>query len=301
MKRMKQYVCIDIGGTSIKYGLADEQGIFTAKSSMDTEAREKGAEGIQEKILSIVDGYRELHEVDGVAVSTAGIVDPQEGRIIYAGGSFPGYTGTRLRELVERSCELPCTVENDVNCAGLGEFWLGAAQGTKSAFCITVGTGIGGCVLLDGRVWHGSGCSAGEIGYMQVGGPGTLEDLASTRHMVEEAAESHHTPVSEVDGKMVFDWARAGDADAVNAIAHMLTPLAKGICNVCYVLNPEVVVVGGGIMAQEAYLKPRLMLELQERMLPSVLEHTRLEFASLKNDAGMLGALYYFLQSAPRD
>ena len=294
---MQYYVCIDIGGTAIKYGLADANGQFLQKDIMDTRAREDGAAGVQTKVLSIVDGYSGTYELAGVAISTAGIVDPEQGRILYAGAaSFPGYTGTRLQELVEKSCGLPCTVENDVNCAGLGELWLGAGQQAKSMFCMTVGTGIGGCVILEGKVWHGAGYSAGEIGYMKVGGAGSLEDLASTRHMLLEAAKSHHMSGQALDGKQVFAWARAGDADAVNAIGHMVSTLAKGIANVCYVFNPELVVLGGGIMAQETYLKPRLLVELQELMPASILEHTTLAFAKLQNDAGMLGALYNFRQ-----
>ena len=141
-----QYVCIDIGGTAVKYGLADEQGAFIAKGQTATEVQTKGALQIIRKVADIVSGYRKYHDIGGVAVSTAGIVHPKTGEILYAPDHFPGYTGIKLRDMVTEACHLPCTVENDVNAAGMGEYWLGDGRGASSLFCLTVGTGIGGCV-----------------------------------------------------------------------------------------------------------------------------------------------------------
>ena len=292
---MSRYICIDIGGTAVKYGLADEQGRLLDKSSMETKAQE-GPQALLENIREVAADYQSQQAVAGIAVSTAGIVDPEKGSILFAGDNLPGYTGTEVRAILERDCGIPCEVENDVNCAGLGELWLGAGRGAKSLVCITVGTGIGGCVILDGRLVHGAGCCAGEIGYMQIGEAGTLEQMAAVPQLIREVAVSRKLPLEAVDGRMVFQLARTGDADAVNAIEHMMIRLAKGIANICYVLNPERVILGGGIMSQREYLGPRLSFILQQHMVPAIWKSTRLEFAVLENDAGMLGALYNFLQ-----
>lgn len=292
---MSRYICIDIGGTAVKYGLADEQGKLLDKGSMETKAQE-GPQALLENIREVAAAYQSQQPVAGIAVSTAGIVDPEKGSILFAGDNLPGYTGTEVRAILERDCGIPCEVENDVNCAGLGELWLGAGRGAKSLVCITVGTGIGGCVILDGRLVHGAGCCAGEIGYMQIGETGTLEQLAAVPQLIREVAASRKLPLEAVDGRMVFRLARTGDADAVNAIEHMMIRLAKGIANICYVLNPERVILGGGIMSQREYLGPRLSFILQQHMVPVIWKNTRLEFAALENDAGMLGALYNFLQ-----
>lgn len=295
---MKKYICFDIGGTDIKYGLADEQGNFSAQGSMPNPVREQGTSVMLEKIAAQVEAYQAEHdEVAGVAAATAGIVDPDTGEVTFAGPSFPGYTGTKLQAFIEERCALPCRVENDVNAAGLGEFWLGSGRDAKLLFCMTVGTGIGGCIIQDGKLLHGAGNSAGEVGYMALDGGDSLETLGSTTHLVQEVAWAHHKPVQEVDGRMVFRLAHAGDADAVNALAHMIRALAAGLVNICYLLNPDTIVLGGGIMAEAKYILPRLLMEMEEcTQVPGLLAHTKLLTASLGNDAGMLGALYNFQQ-----
>lgn len=292
----KKYVCIDIGGTAIKYGLSDAEGGFFDQGEVATEALQTGGPGILEKVKQIVRHYLPDHEVQGIAISSAGMVDAETGRILYAVPHLiPDYTGMRLKETLEAEFSLPCEVENDVNCAGLGEMWLGAGKDAKSMFCLAVGTGIGGCVILNGRLVHGIGNSAGEIGYMHVSG-GLLQDIAATTSLVKDVAEKIAKPIEMINGKMIFDWAKDGDLTAITAIDTMLGHLAEGIANVCYVINPEVIVLGGGIMAQSDFIAPRLQQALREKLIPSVYQHTRLAFAVCQNRAGMLGALYNFRQ-----
>ena len=295
----KKYVTIDIGGMAIKYGLADETGAFLEKKSRPTLAREEGGAGILRKVVEIVANYQQDFLLDGVAIDTAGIVRPDDsGEIVFAGEkSFPGYTGMKLGTAVREACGVECVVENDVNAAALGEYWQGAAQGADSAFVMTVGTGVGGCFVLDGKIWHGAGFSAGEAGFMRVHGDHrVLEEVASARAMIVEAAASHNVSPAELDGQTVFEWAMSGDADAVLAIEHMVDNLSEGIANIYCLLNPEVFVLGGGIMAQQEYLRPRIEQRLEELVVPAMRKATRLEFAKLGNDAGMIGALYRFLQ-----
>ena len=296
---MKNYVAIDIGGTAIKYGLTDAQGNFTAKKNRPTLAREEGGAGIVRKVVEIVRQYQAEMPIAGVAIDTAGIVNPVTGEIVFAGEtSFPGYSGTPLGKLVREACGVPCVVENDVNAAALGEYWQGAAKGASSAFMMTVGTGIGGCFILEGKAWHGAGFSAGEAGFMCLHGEQRIfEEAASTRAMLVEAAASHNVSPAELTGEQVFAWALAGDADAVLAIEHMVDNLAEGIANIYCLLNPEVFVLGGGVMAQQDYLRPRLEQRLEALVVPAMRTSTRLEFARLGNDAGMVGALYSLLTS----
>ena len=296
---MKYYAAIDIGGTAMKYGLADAEGKFIEKRSRPTLAREEGGMGIVHKAAAIVQAYQQSYDIAGIAVDTAGIVRPDTGaEILFAGAdSFPGYTGIKLGRLLREACGVPCVVENDVNAAALGEYWQGAAQGAGSAFVMTVGTGIGGCFILDGRIWHGAGFSAGEIGFMRVHGEHRIfEELASTRAMLGEAAASHNMSPAELSGETVFQWAVDGDADAVLAIEHMVDNLSEGLATICCLLNPEVIVLGGGIMAQQDYLRPRILQRLEDLMVPAMRVNTRLAFAKLGNDAGMTGALYRLLQ-----
>ena len=293
---MKHYMCFDIGGTTVKFGVAGENGTLLQKNEIPNVITQKGVDGLVESLASVTEQYRQEYSLRGIAVSTAGVVDPEKGLILYAPKYFPGYPGTALGERLEKRCGLPCTVENDVNAAALGEYWLGAGQGAKSLFCITVGTGIGGCAMLDGRVIHGAACFGGEAGLQHITPDSTWEEMASTRALIRNVAAAKGISKTALDGRKIFALAQGGDEEAAAAIARQLDDLATGIANICYILNPERIIVGGGIAAQEAYLYPLLDTALREKLFPLVYEKLTLRFAALQNDAGMLGALYNLLQ-----
>ncbi|MEF9990953.1 MAG: ROK family protein [Romboutsia sp.] len=293
---MKKFACIDVGGTSIKYGIIEENGNIIEKSSMDTEALKKGGLGILEKIKFIVSNYIKKYQVNGICISTAGMVDPIEGKILFAlEYLIPGYTGVEIKHEIEKEFNIRCEVENDVNCAGLGEMWLGAGKNSTSCVCMTIGTGIGGCVIIDNKLIPGFSNSAGEIGYLNINGT-SFQDVASTTSLVKRVACTKNVEINEINGKIVFELAKNNDEDCLKEIDNMIKSLAIGISNVCYVINPQVVILGGGIMAQEEFLRPKLEKELKNTLIESVYKNTRLEFAKMQNDAGMLGALYNYLQ-----
>ncbi len=294
---MKRYVCIDIGGTFIKHCLADGEGTILRKGSTVTRIREEGVAAFLDQLQEIVEGYRKDSELAGIAMASPGIVDAERGKILFVGSAFPGYGGTELKGEMERRCDLPCEVENDVNAAGLGECWLGAGRGASPVLCVTVGTNIGGCVLLDGKLLHGAANSAGEVGYLSLGDGTLLEETTSTSALVRELAKKRGVPAESLDGEKVFADAKEGKADAAEAIEGMIRRLAVALANVCCVLNPGRIILGGGITAQEEYLRPRLekALRKQLRIVP-VRESTELVFAKFRNDAAMIGALCHFLQ-----
>ena len=188
---------------------------------------------------------------------------------------------------------IPCEVENDVNCAGLAEHFAGASKGSSISLCLTIGTGIGGAIIIDGKVFHGFSGSGCEVGYMHLPG-GEFQDLGASSILVKKTAEYKRIDPASINGKYVFEQAKQGDSDCIRAIQEMCEVLGMGIANICYVVNPEVVVLGGGIMAQKEYLKDILRESLDKYLIPSVARHTRLEFAQNQNQAGMLGAYYHF-------
>lgn len=295
-----KYICIDIGGTSIKYGVATSEGILLETHERPTEAQQ-GEPGIMQKIEEIVNNFLQKYEIAGVAISTAGMVDPEKGCIVYSlEEAIPNYTNTQIKETIESKFGITTTVENDVNCAGLGEMWQAANVANKTIFCLTVGTSIGGCVIHDGKLISGASYSAGEIAYMKIP-QGRLHDLVSTTKLVQEVATHKNLPLSEVNGKVVFDWAmNNNDKIAISSIKSLMDNLAEGLANVVSVLNPHIIILGGGIMANEEYLRPLLEEALQKRLVPRVFAHTKILFARLGNNAGMLGALYNFIQRNPR-
>ena len=160
-------VGIDIGGTMIKYGLLSLEGQILKSGEMATEA-EKGVEILFEKICSVVENFSREEKILGIAVSGTGQIDGSIGKVVGGNEIIPGWIGTNLVERIEKKFNLPAVLENDVNCAALGEKWLGAGKGQDNFICLTIGTGIGGGIVLNGDIFRGDTCVAGEFGHIQV-------------------------------------------------------------------------------------------------------------------------------------
>ena len=296
---MMYYICIDIGGTSIKYGVLSEKGEIFIDGTVSTKVTEKEnfiLSDVKKLIRNILDEYRN-YEIKGICVSTAGVVNPEKGEIAYAGPTIPKYTGTKIKEELEKEFSISCEVENDVNCAGLGEYWKGAGKGSKSMVCLTIGTGIGGSVILDGKLLNGIGYTAGEIGYMDVNGS-YIQNIASSKYLVEKVQkekEEKEGITDAITGVDIFELAKKGDEICIAGINEIISNLAVGVRNIIYLLNPEVIVIGGGITAQKEYLEEKIRKEVNNGMISDMFRKTRIELAQQGNQAGLLGALYNFL------
>jgi len=293
------YICIDIGGTSIKYGVLSEKGEIFIDGTVSAKVTEKEnfiLSDVKKLVRNILDEYRN-YEIKGICVSTAGVVNPEKGEIAYAGPTIPKYTGTKIKEELEKEFSISCEVENDVNCAGLGEYWKGAGKGSKSMVCLTIGTGIGGSVILDGKLLNGIGYTAGEIGYMDVNGS-YIQNIASSKYLVEKVQKEKVEKEGITDaitGVDIFELAKKGDEICIAGINEIISNLAVGVRNIIYLLNPEVIVIGGGITAQKEYLEEKIRKEVNDGMISDMFRKTRIELAQQGNQAGLLGALYNFL------
>lgn len=291
-KSVRKYISIDIGGTAMKYGLIDSTGTILKRFEIPTEAH-KGGRNILEKTLSIIEQFMKTEQPCGVCISTAGMVDVEKGSIFYAAPLIPDYAGTNFKEAVEGRFGIPCEVENDVNCAGLAESVSGAAAGSSSSLTLTIGTGIGGCIVINGQVYHGYSNSACEVGYMHMF-DSDFQTLGAASILTLKVAQRKGEDASRWNGHAIFRAAKEGDEICCQAIDEMTEILGRGIANICYVLNPQVVVLGGGIMAQKEFLKEKIEASLKKYLVPGIYEKTCLCFAQHKNDAGMLGAFYHF-------
>ncbi len=293
---MSKYILLDIGGTAIKYGLLEEEGeVLLYKNQTPTEA-EKGGAKVQEKVMDLISSLllkSRPGAIAGVAISSAGMVDTGKGIITQAGHTMPGYAGTAFKKPIEEKFQLPCSIENDVNCAGYAEYKAGAAKGAESMLCLTVGTGIGGCAVVNGHILSGFSGGGCEVGYMSMRGS-TFEKLGAASVLSRMVAEDKREDVKKWDGIHIFEGAYNGDSVCMRRIDEMCDVLGEGIANICYVLNPEVVVLGGGIMAQKEYLYPRIREAIDHYLIPALAEKTALKMAQLGNDAGMMGAYYHF-------
>lgn len=291
---MKYFACVDIGGTAIKYGVVNENAELLFQSETPTEAM-NGGMSIMEKVKKLIYGMSADYIFSGICISTAGMVDRQ-GAIFHSAPLIPDYIGVQVKQIMEQEFSLPCQVENDVRCAGLAEAVSGAAAGKNSALCLTVGTGIGGCVIIDGKIWHGFSGSAGEIGYIHMEG-GSFQELGAGSILVKNTERALGLSPGSLNGRIIFEKAASGDKVCIEMINRMTDVLGKGIANLCYLLNPEAVVIGGGVTGQGEPLRAEIEAAVKRYLLPVIADRTEIVFAKHGNDAGMLGAFYHFRQT----
>lgn len=287
---MKQYIAFDIGGTMIKYGVLGDDETLLFTDSFPTNASH-GGNDIIERVCQTIQEEKGKWNLFGVGISTAGMVDDKSGSILYANENIPGYTGVKVKEIIEHNCNLPCEVENDVACAALSEQKIGAAKNSEVCLCITVGTGVGGAIIYQGKVFHGSSHSAGNIGYMNAFGQ-NFEKMASSSALVKKVKLEKGITDEGFDGKAIFELAKQKDTVCIKAIKELCDILTYGIANACCILNPDIVVLGGGIMEQKEYLNDMLQQGLDEYLPEAIRKHTTLTFAKNGNNAGLFGAYY---------
>lgn len=294
---MNEFICVDIGGTAIKYGILQGDGQAVTTRECATNAH-LGGKQLARTVHDLAAGLKEEYpEVKGIAISSAGVVDTEQREIIHATDAIPGYKGTNYGEELA-DLDLPVEIENDVNCAGLGEYASGAAKGSKSALVMTIGTGIGGCFIEEGNLMHGNTYSACEVGYMPLEGE-PFQNVAATSALVRNVARRKQEDESQWQGRRIFEMAKQGDVICQEEIANQADRIGKGIASICFILNPQTVVLGGGIMAQEQMLRPLIEESFRQASIPLIANSTAIEFASHQNAAGMKGALVHFLNKHP--
>lgn len=282
-------VGIDIGGTSIKSGIW-EAGLLSELKERPTEAHLGGAKVI-EKVIEILKTYEGFERI---GISTAGQVDSKQGMIRYANENIPGYTGMRIKEILEEYFGVPVVVENDVNAAAVGEAHFGAGVEFRDFLCLTYGTGIGGAIVIDGKVYTGANFSAGEFGSMiihtadRVPGKyysGCYEQYASTTALVNKAKQYDE---QLINGRKIFE--RIEEPEIRQIIEEWLEEVVNGLTTLIHIFNPPCIILGGGILAQ-----PYIMEKLNERLYQNIMPSYReviLRAAELGNRAGLLGAIH---------
>lgn len=284
-------LALDIGGTDIKYGIINESFDILEAHKTPTNAHLGGAHIID----TIIDISKNYTNIDKIAISTAGQVDSHSGVIVYATDTIPNYTGTRLKEAVEKETGILTVVENDVNSAAYGEAHFGAGKGYDSFICLTYGTGIGGAIFLNGDVFKGSGFSAGEMGHIithaggkacTCGGNGCYEQYASTSALLRAVNEISPTPLNsfEIFSKM------NSDEKIKSAVDSWIDEIIIGLISIIYTFNPPLIILGGGIMNEE-YIINSINERLPSRLMESF-RNVKIKRASLGNKASMLGASY---------
>ena len=282
-------LALDIGGTAIKSALLDEGGQVLQEGETPSEGR-RGGKRLMERAKAVIDGYTGY---DAIGVSTTGQVDAREGRIIFANENVPGYSGMQVARILRTHARVPVVVENDVNAAALGEAHFGAGVGERDFLCLTYGTGVGGAIVIDGRIYGGADGVAGEMGHILThpeglpcacGQRGCYEQYASTSALMRRARE---VEPGLADGKALF--AQIGERQDLQAIvAAWVLEVTYGLVSLTHTLNPGLIILGGGVMRQRV-----LVQAVRDQLYPRLMQSyrgVRLEGAQLGNQAGIFGA-----------
>jgi len=301
---------IDVGGTKIAGGVVDEKGTLLEELRVESPATD--AEAIEEAIAGLVARLRERHDIEAVGIGAAGYIDKARAVVLFAPNL--AWRDLDLKKELEERIDLPVTVENDANAAAWGEFAFGAGHDVDDLLLVTVGTGVGGGVVLDGEVYRGAFGVGAEIGHLRVvpdghicgcGNRGCFEQYASGSALVREARAAARGgsllardvldraggDVDAITGPMLTSAAQAGDPFALEQLALLGRWLGEGIASLTAVLDPAVVVIGGGVSAAaDLLLEPTraaFASQLTGRGHRPMLE---IRLAQLGNQAGMIGA-----------
>lgn len=310
------YIGIDLGGTNIAAGIVEENGTIIKKGSVPT-GRTRPSGEIVEDMCSLVKrlmdetGINES-QVDSIGIGSPGIPDRKNGIIIY--NCNLGFRNVPIRQLMQRHFNLPVYLENDANCAAIAESVAGAAKGEPYAVAITIGTGIGGGVIIDNKLYTGFNGAGGELGHVVIqmdgepctcGRKGCWEAYSSATALIRQTIRAaRNNPQSvihqlvngdldKVDAKTAFDAARLGDETGRQVVEQYIEMLADGLANMINIFQPSVVVLGGGVSKEGENLLGPLREKVRRRTYCAEgVPNTRLVAAQMGNDAGIVGAAF---------
>ena len=287
---MTKILGIDVGGTDIKFGVYDEKG---CKLSFDSIKTPQNYVDFQTVILEICNRFP---EVEGVGISIPGFVHSNIGYIEF-GGALRFLDEKYFAKIIMDEINKPVYLENDANCVALAEKWIGNGVEFKNFFCLTVGTGIGGGIVINDALYRGNSFRAGEFGFTIVEGhnPGQsieetiLSNVAAVRPLTYEVKDKLGL---DLNGKQIFEQ-KATNKDMQEIYSKWIMRLAIGVYNHIYSLNPEAVLIGGAISANEEFMK-----DLNDSILkvhPGTLDYTKVLPCKFLNESGVVGAIYNYL------
>ena len=294
---------IDIGGTAVKMGLVDHEGAIHARHEASV-CFDHYQTPILTTVIREAQAFlaRESAQIEGIGVSATGQVDDRAGAVIGTNGKIPHYEGAQIKRDMEAAFGVPVFALNDANAAALGECFAGRAKGVQNVLMVTLGTGVGGGIVLGGKIFGGTRGIAGELGHFTLyqdgprcpcGKRGCFESYAATTALVRRAKEA--TGEADMNGRIVFSRAADGDQAMLAVLSAWIDDIAAGISGLVHIFNPQMVLIGGGVSAQEALLISPLRERVLRSVMPRFAECLQLEAATLGNDAGMIGAARFYL------
>jgi glucokinase len=307
----KYAIGVDLGGTSIKLGIVSDNGKLLKKHTVRTEA-EKGPKKVIENIISGINELTEKskYKISGIGIGCPGVVTPGKG-IVENPPNFPGWNRVNIGKIISREFKKTVLVDNDANAAAIGELTFGSGKKYKSFIMITLGTGVGGGIVINKKIYHGDFGAAGEIGHISIdyngpkcncGSYGCIEAYAGNlylRERVRTELKKHpkskiwkliENDLSKVSPRNIQDAAESGDAFAKSIIDGLGMHLGSAFASLCNVLDISVFIIGGGIAGFGKPLFDSIRKTIAWRVMAPIRPRVRVLPAKLKNDAGIKGA-----------
>lgn len=308
------YIGVDLGGTSIKVGIVDENGEIKIEKSTPTYVS-RGAEEITQDIAMLIEDLIEEYgvskrDVKAIGIGIPGLANQRNGNVIFCVNLH--WNDVPLRSMLEKKFDIPIFIDNDATLAGLAEYEAGALRGALNGVLITLGTGIGGGVIINGEVYRGANGVASEIGHMVVGENyyncncgknGCLETFASataiiryTKKLLSETKEKTiimekiNGDLDKIDAKTVFECAQEGDEISNKAVDRFAKYLGTGIVNIINTIDPEIIALGGGVSKAGKFLLEKVIKEVEDTKHFKELPVGKIVIAQLGNEAGIVGA-----------
>lgn len=291
---MKKVIGIDLGGTKINIGVIDEEGSIIHRMKLDTE-KNKGRNHILNKFKIAIGEIISQFHIDAIGIGTPGFINVDTGIVTFAGETIANWRGTNIKEEIETEFSLPVIVDNDANVAAVGEGWLGAARNYSSFIMLTLGTGVGGAFYTESSgIIRGQNWQAGELGHMilypngikcNCGQSGCVEQYLSGTAIERFYKEKYKETLC---GKEIFAKAHSGDEKCKAIVDEFIVNLAIYLVSIKNLLDPEVVVIGGGVIDSKEYWLDRVEEQFRKRLNSET--YFSIIPAKLSNDAGMYGA-----------
>lgn len=296
---MGKYLSLDVGGTNIKYGILNEKGEILFKDKFKTERKK---EDFLNVLVELIQKYKNEDDIQGVALSMPGVIDTKRGHLVTAGALFELYDFP-LKEVLEEKTGLEVHIENDVNCVALAEKWIGNGKDSSNFICLAIGTGIGGALIINDRLYNGHRYAAGEFGFMVSKG---IKDGDTRLSSLSLTSSTQSGIINEykkltglsLSGEEIFDRYEKKEESALKVMKEFYENLSIGLFNLIFSLDPEKVLIGGAISENKKVIE-----ELNESVLAiknahrdmTNLQVAKIEACKFNNDSGIIGALYNFL------
>lgn len=310
----KIYLGIDVGGTAVKIGLVDEMGKILSANQYPVSF-DNYQTPILGTVLKSTDLFLDLNKVinkdlGGIGISATGQIDTKLGIVAGSGGNIKNWEGSNFKSAFSDKYHIPVTVVNDANCVALGEKWIGSAKDASNVIVLTIGTGLGGGIIVNNQILLGQFGYGGEIGHFSInnqglpctcGNTGCLEQYASMTALVKSVTSHYETndPTYlshlSINGKTIFESVANGDSDITQIVNAWIHNISTGIVSLVHIFNPELVVIGGGVSIEEELFISKLRDLVMQHVMPNFRKSLKLTAASLGNNAGLVGAVYYLI------